>query len=65
MANFLQILTKLVYLIDVFTQAILLWKTLEYFNTLPETNKYKPVIAWNIITAFFVTLFFVCKLIVK
>lgn len=39
-------------LIDIFCLVVIvvcLWKTGEFFNTLPESNKYKAVMAWDLL----------------
>ena len=42
---------------------ICLWKTAEYFNTIPEGNKYKPVIAWDLMVLFFVAIALIMRII--
>ena len=40
-----------------------IWKTGEYFNTLPESNQYKPVVAWDLILLFFVAVGLIMKIV--
>ena len=42
---------------------ICIWKTAEYFNTIPEGNKYKPVIAWDLMVLFFVGIALIMRII--
>ena len=42
---------------------ICIWKTTEYFNTIPEGNKYKPVIAWDLMVLFFVAIALIMRII--
>lgn len=40
-----------------------MWKTAEYFNTLPESNKYKAVLAWDLLILFFLAIYLIMRLI--
>ena len=42
---------------------ICVWKTAEYFNTLPENNQYKSLLSWDILVLFFVGVALIMKLI--
>ena len=46
------IVIRLLGIILLLVVAICAWKTTEYFNTLPENNKYKPVLAWDVMLLF-------------
>lgn len=48
-------------MLSVFSVVVLLcmWKTAEYFNILPESNKYKGVIAWDLLVLFFVMVYLI------
>lgn len=42
---------------------ICIWKTAECFNALPQTNKYKPVIAWDLLVLFFVAIALIMRIV--
>lgn len=42
---------------------ICIWKTGEYFNTLPESNQYKSVLAWDLLVLFFVAIALIMRII--
>lgn len=44
----MQIVLRVIGLVFLAVVIICIVKTAEYFNTLPESNKYKPVIAWDL-----------------
>lgn len=50
-----------IFLIVVLT--VLIWKTMEYFNQLPEKEKAKPVIAWDVLMLFLMLVFSVVRLV--
>ncbi|EGG86893.1 MAG: hypothetical protein ACLVD8_17690 [Enterocloster sp.] len=54
---------KIIGLVFLVIVVICIWKTAEYFNTLPESNKYKPVIAWDLLVLFFVAVALVMKIV--
>lgn len=54
---------KIIGLVFLVIVVICIWKTAEYFNTLPENNKYKPVIAWDLLVLFFVAVALVMKIV--
>ena len=43
--------------------AVLVWKTAEYFNGLPERDKSKSLIAWDVIALFLMLVVTVIQLI--
>ena len=45
-------LLMIVYIVFLVITVLCVWKTGEYFNTLPESNRYKPVVAWDLILLF-------------
>lgn len=47
MANILMIFSKIVWILYSVVLTILIWKTAEYFNSLPENDKHKPLLAWD------------------
>lgn len=52
----MQIVLRVIGLVFLAVVIICIVKTAEYFNTLPESNKYKPVIAWDLLVLFFVAI---------
>lgn len=54
---------KIIGLVFLVIVVICIWKAAEYFNTLPESNKYKPVIAWDLLVLFFVAVALVMKIV--
>lgn len=58
------VVLKLVLLLVLVAVVVCIWKTGEYFNTLPESNQYKPVIAWDMMILFFLAVGLIWKLIV-
>lgn len=42
---------------------ICIWKTAEYFNTMPEGNKYKPLMAWDLLVLVFVAIALIIRII--
>lgn len=49
MAKVLAVAGEVAVIICIVILAILIWKTAEYFNRLPEKDRAKPVIAWDIL----------------
>lgn len=47
MSSLMIILGRLVHLLFLMVLCVLIWITTDYFSTLPESNKYKPLIAWD------------------
>ena len=62
MANILMALGKLICLLFILVLAVLGWKTAEYFNTLPENDKNKPLIAWDVLMLCSMMLYLVVRL---
>ena len=56
-------LIKLFCIVALVIVCICIWKTAEYFNTLPEGTNYREVLAWDILVLFFVGIALVMKLI--
>lgn len=59
----MQIVLRIIGLVFLVVVVICLWKTGEYFNTLLESNKYKPVIAWDLLVLFFVAIALIMRII--
>lgn len=62
MANIMAGVSKVSCIVFILVLAILLWKTGEYFNTLPEKEKGKPIIAWNMLVILFTLIALVMRL---
>lgn len=54
---------KLIGLVFLIMLVICIWKTVEYFNTLPESNKYKPVIAWDLLALFLAAIALIMRIV--
>lgn len=54
---------KIMGLVFLVIVVICIWKIAEYFNTLPESNKYKPVIAWDLLVLFFVAVALIMRIV--
>lgn len=59
----MQIVLRVIGLVFLVVVIICIWKTAEYFNTLPESNKYKPVIAWDLLVLFFVAIALIMRIV--
>lgn len=57
------ILIKVVLLVFLVVVLLCMCKTAEYFNILPECNKYKGVIAFDLLVLFFVLVYLIMKLV--
>lgn len=44
--------------------SVLIWKTAEYFSTLPDTDKHKPLIAWDVLMLFLMLALLIVRLII-
>lgn len=55
------ILMRAVGLLFIVILSVLVWKTTEYFNGIPETSKHKPLLAWDILILFLVLVSLVVK----
>lgn len=53
---------KVACIVFILILAVLLWKTGEYFNTIPEDGKGKPIIAWDMVVLFFTLIALVMRL---
>lgn len=49
MADILMIAGRCAQLFSIAVLALLIWKTAEYFNTIPHYERVKPLLAWDII----------------
>lgn len=59
----MQIVLRVIGLVFLAVVLICIVKTAEYFNTLPECNKYKPVIAWDLLVLFFVAIALIMRIV--
>lgn len=59
----MQIVLGVIGLVFLAVVIICIVKTAEYFNTLPESNKYKPVIAWDLLVLFFVAIALIMRVV--
>lgn len=59
----MQIVLRLIGLVFLVIVVICIWKTGEYFNTLPEGNRYKPVIAWDLLILFLVVIALIMRIV--
>ena len=62
-SNILMVVGRLVCVLAVFILFILVWKTLEYFTAPPDSNKYKPLLAWDTLMLFLTMVFCLARLI--
>lgn len=49
MANIIMFLSKLTWILISVILTVLIWKTAEYFNTLPKDNKHRDLLSWDIL----------------
>lgn len=63
MDNILMVAGRVVCAILIFILAVLVWKTAEYFNTLPDSNKVKPLLAWDVLALFVMLIALIIKLV--
>ena len=59
----MQIVLRIIGLVFLVVVVICLWKTGEYFNTLPEGNQYKSVLAWDLLVLFFVAIALIMRIV--
>lgn len=59
----MEVILKLIGLVFLVIVIICIWKTGEYFNTLSEGNKYKPVIAWDLLVLFLVAIALIMRIV--
>ena len=64
MANIAVIALRALMLILCGVCSLLIYKTTEYFQILPQNHKIKPVLAWDIIVLLCVLIFSVVKLLI-
>ena len=64
MANILMVAGRVVCAILIFVLAVLIGKTVEYFNGLPEKDKIKPILAWDVLMLFLMLIFLVMRLVI-
>lgn len=64
MANILMVAGKVLCILFVVILTVLIWKTAEYFNRLPEKDKHKPLIAWDVLMLVIMLVFVVMRLII-
>lgn len=62
MSSILTVAGMLVGMLFIIILSILIWKTMEYFNTLPESNKNRPLLAWDVLILFLMQVYIVIKL---
>lgn len=55
-------LLKLVCIIFLIVVLACIWKTAEFFNELPDRNRYKPVLSWDLLVMAIVAIGLVIKL---
>ena len=63
MAYILVVVGRVLSIIAIVILSVLTWKTSEYFSRLPENDRNKPLIAWNVIVIFLEAIYLVIKLI--
>lgn len=59
----MQVILTVVAIVFLVVVVICIWKTGEYFNTLPESNQYKSVLAWDLLVLFFVAIALIMRII--
>ena len=62
MNNVLIVVSKVISSILIFVLSVLGWKTVEYFNRLPENDKHKPLLAWDVLMLFIMLIYLVLRL---
>lgn len=62
MASILMVAGKVVCILFTIVLAVLIWKTAEYFNTLPEKDKNKALLAWDVLMLSVMLIALVAKL---
>ena len=63
MSNIVMILSRVIWIIFSVILSVLIWKTAEYFNSLSEKDKHKPLLAWNTLMMFIMLISYVLRLI--
>lgn len=64
MANILMVAGRVLCILFSVILSILIWKTAEYFNGLPEKDKNKPLIAWDVLMLVLMLIFLVVRLVI-
>ena len=59
----MQVILTVAAIVFLVVVVICIWKTGEYFNTLPESNQYKSVLAWDLLVLFFVAIGLIMRII--
>ena len=62
MLNALIVAGRVLGILSVILLAVLLWKTVEYFDRLPD--KAKPIIAWDTVMLFLTLVYLVVRLVI-
>lgn len=62
MSNVLIFAGRVVSILVIVVLAVLIWKTAEYFNTLPEKDKNKSLLAWDVLMLSVMLIVLVAKL---
>lgn len=62
MSNVLIFAGRVVGILVIVVLAVLIWKTAEYFNTLPEKDKNKALLAWDVLMLSVMLIALVAKL---
>lgn len=62
MSNVLIFAGRVVSILVIVVLAVLIWKTAEYFNTLPEKDKNKALLAWDVLMLSVMLIALVAKL---
>lgn len=58
----MQVILTVAAIVFLVVVVICIWKTGEYFNTLPESNQYKSVLAWDLLVLFFVAIALIMRI---
>lgn len=64
MGNIVMVAVRVLCILLSVTLSILIWKTAEYFNGLIESDKHKPLIAWDVLMLFIMLICAVVRVIV-
>ena len=59
----MDIVFRVLCIVFIVVVALCFWKTVEYFNTLPEGNRWRGVLAWDLLILFYVLIALALKLI--
>lgn len=63
-AKFLLIVSRALCTLLTAVLAVLVWKTGEYFNKIPEADRSKPLLAWDLLVLIMVLCYLLYKLVV-